>query len=56
MVPCHRVISSDLTIGGFNGSKDIASQEICNKIALLKAENVATIRNGNKIKVCKNKI
>ena len=37
-VPCHRVISSSLTIGGFNGKT--SGSEIRRKLALLKAEGV----------------
>ncbi len=37
-VPCHRVISSDLTIGGFGGK--VSGIKIRNKIKLLKSEGV----------------
>jgi methylated-DNA-[protein]-cysteine S-methyltransferase len=37
-VPCHRVISSDLTLGGFNGCR--AGKELERKRALLKSEGV----------------
>ena len=37
-VPCHRVISSDLTIGGFGG--EVLGIKIRNKIKLLKSEGV----------------
>ena len=38
VVPCHRVIRSDLTIGGFGGKT--AGPNIRRKIALLKNEGV----------------
>jgi methylated-DNA-[protein]-cysteine S-methyltransferase len=37
-VPCHRVIASDLTIGGFQGQTDGESSR--HKLALLKKEGV----------------
>jgi methylated-DNA-[protein]-cysteine S-methyltransferase len=37
-VPCHRVIASDLTVGGFQGSK--ASGKVQKKIKLLEQEGV----------------
>jgi len=46
-VPCHRVVSSDGTIGGFNGTKNPNSAPIKRKIALLKKEGV--IVKANKI-------
>lgn len=43
-VPCHRVIQSDFTLGGFSGSSD--GPEVCRKNALLSQEGVAFIRPG----------
>jgi methylated-DNA-[protein]-cysteine S-methyltransferase len=37
-VPCHRVIASDLTIGGFQG--DTSGDSISKKVALLEEEGV----------------
>ena len=37
-VPCHRVVSSDLSIGGFCGH--VCGEPVCRKIALLKKEGV----------------
>jgi methylated-DNA-[protein]-cysteine S-methyltransferase len=37
-VPCHRVIASDLTIGGFSGERN--GPEIEAKLALLRQEGV----------------
>ena len=37
-VPCHRVVSSNGTIGGFNGCTD--GEPITRKIAMLKREGV----------------
>lgn len=38
VVPCHRVVKSDGSIGGFMG--EVEGKEIKRKIALLKSENV----------------
>ena len=43
--PCHRVVSSDGTIGGFSGTKDPNSEPIMRKIALLKKEGVEVKNN-----------
>ena len=43
VVPCHRVIASDLSIGGFNGNTTGAQVE--KKIRLLRSEGVS-FRNG----------
>ena len=43
-VPCHRVIASDLTIGGFNGATD--GPEIERKKTLLRAEGIAFDATG----------
>jgi methylated-DNA-[protein]-cysteine S-methyltransferase len=37
-VPCHRIIASDLSIGGFAGQR--SGKEIDNKLRLLKKEGV----------------
>lgn len=42
-VPCHRVVKSDGSIGGFNGKTK--GKEIDRKIALLKSEGVEVV-NG----------
>eukprot|EP00730_Choanoeca_flexa_P019211 TRINITY_DN9378_c0_g2_i5.p1 TRINITY_DN9378_c0_g2~~TRINITY_DN9378_c0_g2_i5.p1 ORF type:complete len:165 (+),score=14.89 TRINITY_DN9378_c0_g2_i5:149-643(+) len=55
MVPCHRVIASDLTLGGFGGQTDIHHKNLCDKVALLKAEGVPTKRSGDKIKLADKK-
>jgi O-6-methylguanine DNA methyltransferase len=39
-VPCHRVVASDLTLGGFFGSKDPAGCQLKRKVSLLKSEGV----------------
>ncbi|AYV78595.1 MAG: hypothetical protein Edafosvirus19_22 [Edafosvirus sp.] len=39
-IPCHRVISSNYSIGGYFGTKDISSTNIQNKIKLLKKEGI----------------
>ena len=43
--PCHRVVASDGTIGGFMGSTD--GKEIQKKISMLKKEDIKI--NGTKI-------
>ena len=43
-VPCHRVIATDGTPGGFNGGRD--SGELARKLGLLKAEGVEFDREG----------
>ena len=44
LVPCHRVIKSDGTIGGFNGR--IKGAEIRRKILLLKKEGISISKNS----------
>lgn len=51
-VPCHRVVKSDGSVGGFMGKK--AGDEVVKKIVLLRAEGVEIL--GGKIdlkKFCK---
>lgn len=45
IVPCHRVVASDLSLGGFMGKKE--GRSIKRKIALLRAEGVEI--NGGKV-------
>lgn len=40
IVPCHRVVSSNGSIGGFQGSKNPNSKEIRRKIEILRKEGV----------------
>jgi len=42
-VPCHRVVASDGTIGGFMGAK--SGKNIQKKIALLRSEGIRIINN-----------
>ncbi len=44
-VPCHRVVSSQMTIGGFKGKR--SGQEIIEKIDLLKSEGVIVDAEGS---------
>jgi methylated-DNA-[protein]-cysteine S-methyltransferase len=44
-VPCHRVVSADLSIGGFCGH--VCGAQICRKIALLKDEGVPLDAEGH---------
>ncbi|EDQ87124.1 uncharacterized protein MONBRDRAFT_10336 [Monosiga brevicollis MX1] len=53
MVPCHRVVSSDFSMGGFGGQTAISSTNICDKVDLLRREGVKTLRDGNKIKLAR---
>ena len=46
LAPCHRVIKSDRSIGGFFGQR--SGDQITKKIKLLKAEGV-TFDNGGKL-------
>lgn len=41
LVPCHRVVSSDGSIGGFNGKK--SGSKIRQKIRLLEKENIRVV-------------
>jgi len=45
-VPCHRVVASDGSLGGFRGSQD--SRAICEKRRLLAQEGVVVV--GNRIR------
>lgn len=44
-VPCHRVVKSDLSVGGFKGSLSLGSE----KMRLLREEGVDFEQNGNDI-------
>lgn len=50
-VPCHRVIKSDGTIGGFFGKIGIESKEVKEKINMLSEEGV--LFNGDKLDMSK---
>ncbi|GAX83630.1 hypothetical protein CEUSTIGMA_g11054.t1 [Chlamydomonas eustigma] len=39
-VPCHRVVASNLEIGGFSGSWGTENSNVCRKKAMLEAEGV----------------
>mmetsp|Transcript_10134 Transcript_10134/g.22522 ORF Transcript_10134/g.22522 Transcript_10134/m.22522 type:complete len:136 (-) Transcript_10134:279-686(-) len=47
VVPCHRVIASDLELGGFSGQWGNESAEVCRKRSMLADEGVAF--NGTKV-------
>ena len=51
-VPCHRVVASDGTIGGFSGSWNPESKEVKRKIKILKNEGVKV--KDNKIDLDKH--
>jgi len=46
MVPCHRVVRGDLSLGGFNGATDPNSAFVSEKLRLLTAEGVRCVKNG----------
>ena len=43
IIPCHRVVASDGTLNGFNGSR--SQKELAKKTALLKKEGVKVKKN-----------
>ena len=45
IVPCHRVVKSDGSIGGFNGSINPRSKEVKRKISMLRKESVEIKNN-----------
>ena len=52
MVPCHRVIASDRSLGGFSGATDPASKQLCEKVDLLTKEGVILLSSKGKTMVC----
>jgi methylated-DNA-[protein]-cysteine S-methyltransferase len=52
IIPCHRVIKSDRTIGGFHGHT--SGEYISKKISLLKSEGVVFSHTTSKVFVDKN--
>lgn len=40
-VPCHRVVATNLSLGGFNGETDLEGGQMKRKIALLRSEGVS---------------
>ncbi|MDP3766208.1 MAG: MGMT family protein [Nanoarchaeota archaeon] len=50
VVPCHRVVSSDGSIGGFQGSKNPKGNEVKKKIRLLRKEGVGIKNNKVNLK------
>ncbi len=51
-VPCHRVVSSSGSIGGFRGNKE--GKDITDKISILESEGIKF--DGNKIKEFNKKL
>lgn len=45
IVPCHRVVKSDGSIGGFSGSLNPNSKEVKKKIQMLRTEGVEIKNN-----------
>lgn len=56
LVPCHRVISSDRTLGGYSGQTDINHKNIKQKINMLANEGVIIEYNNNVYTVAKQSI
>eukprot|EP00043_Microstomoeca_roanoka_P009229 m.87952 g.87952 ORF g.87952 m.87952 type:complete len:144 (+) comp14521_c1_seq2:325-756(+) len=56
MVPCHRVIASDLSLGGFSGQTDPTSKELCNKVKFLRQEGVKFSEKGGKLYVAEESV
>lgn len=52
-VPCHRVVRSDLSIGGFSGATDLASASIRKKIRMLREEGVSFDDGGRMGQACR---
>ena len=44
-IPCHRVVKTDLSVGGFMGNKDVQSEACQKKISLLTQEGVDIVEN-----------
>lgn len=53
-VPCHRVVASDSSIGGFSGKWNPKSKEVKRKIRMLREEGVMV--KNNKIVNFENKL
>jgi methylated-DNA-[protein]-cysteine S-methyltransferase len=49
VVPCHRVVATNLSLGGFNGKKD--GPELAKKVSLLEKEGVVFDHKG---KICES--
>ena len=47
-VPCHRVVSSDGTVGGFLGKKDPLSDPVQRKMAILREEGIEFVVSGRR--------
>lgn len=50
VVPCHRVVKSDGSIGGFSGSINPKSKEVRKKIRMLRKEGVEVKNNKLNLK------
>ena len=46
IVPCHRVVASDMTLGGFYGSTDVSGSLLKKKKEILEEETVTFEDNG----------
>jgi len=56
VVPCHRVVRSDLSLGGFNGKTDPHSDDIKRKISLLRNEGVDIDDSHNIVKIARSSL
>ena len=45
VVPCHRVVASNGSIGGFQGSRNPNGKEIKKKIGMLRKEGITVLNN-----------
>lgn len=52
VVPCHRVVASDRTLGGFHGSTDLSGSLLKKKKEMLKKEEVSFEENGKVSEAC----
>lgn len=52
VVPCHRVVASDRTLGGFYGSTDLSGSLLKKKKAMLEEETVTFEANGKVSQDC----
>jgi len=52
IVPCHRVVATDRTLGGFYGSTDVSGSLLKKKREILEEEAVTFDANGRVSQAC----